>query len=410
MGAIQMQLGYKASTLELPYAFIDNYLTGCAPVYPLIYIYSLRRLIGGDPVSVREIAEHFGLLDTDVLNAWRHFEKVGLVKLEGTPPDISVTFLPVSDHVSDTMRAVSVAPPTVVPEKGIVLGVDFGETKPPEIHEVHEFPKAQEAPEVTRASIGPAHNNLPQFLSKERPRYSPEELEIYHTQSQEIRRLYSKGEQAFGRLLNYNDMNLIFGLYDWLRLPPDVIDFLLSYCIEDGHTDLRYIETCAINWANRGIDDLEKALTHVQGYDNNYRSILRQLGKTTFPSPAQQKLMNKWLRELQMPLEVILDACDRTTISAEKPSLSYVDKIIAKWHKSGITTLEGIKQADEEFNQKREQKIQKAQDTQKNQEAKGPAKASRPKNNRFINFDQRDNDYTQIEQMAQQRLLQRLKG
>ena len=392
MGAIQMQLGYKASSLELPYTFIDNFLTGCAPVYPLIYIYSLRRLIGGDPVSVQEIAEHFGLLDTDVLNAWRHFEKVGLVKVEGEASDISVTFLPVGEpmaakkSIPQPITFLPIAEPKEKPPEPAVQIVQEAASEPVTI--VKQFPLI--------ASQSPAFETN-QFRSKDRPKYCAEELAVYHEQSKEVMRLFSKAEQALGKLLDYNDMNMIFSFYDWLRLPPDVIEYLLSYCAGHDHRGLRYIETCAIDWANRGIDDLEKALTHVQGYDSNYRAILRQLGKSTFPSPAQQKLMDKWLGEMHMPMEVILDACDRTTLSAEKPSLSYVDKILAKWHKKGINTMEGIKQADEEFVQKRDEK---------SQSEKASPKVQKQKNNRFINFEQRENDYTKIERMAQQRLLQ----
>ena len=355
MGTIQMKLGYKCTDLELPYLFVDHFLTGCPPVYPLIYIFSLRRLLGGDPVSVQEISEHFQLTVTDVMSAWHHWERVGLVKLEGNPPDISITFLPVRE-----------------PEPAV-------KSKEPD-------PKLLQLtlPEIPEA----------------RPQYTVQELSVYRTQSKEIERLFAKAEQALGKLLTYNDMNVIFGFYDWLRLPLEVIEYLLNYCAQHGHRSLRYMEKCAIDWAERDIDDLDKAITYIHTFDKNYRSILKSMGKlSNFPTPAQRKQMDKWLHEMHMPLDVILEACDRTTLSAEKPSLSYVDKILTKWHKAGITTLAAVKQADDDFTQKREQR-----------EVKDTAKVQKPKNNRFINFDQRENDYTQIEQLERQYLLQRLKG
>ena len=392
MGVMQMHLGYKASSLELPYIFIDNYLTGCAPVYPLIYIYSLRRLIGGDPVSVQELAERFGLLDTDVLNAWRHFEKVGLVTVEGKAPDISITFLPVpsemksahslSANFGDKEKAISQAIEQAVLDAGLI--------SPGDIKVAHSTPIKATTPEAI-------------YRPKDRPKYSTEELAIYHNQSKDIKRLFSKGEEALGKLLDYNEMNLIFGFYDWLRLPLDVIEYLLSYCAENDSTSLRYIETCAIDWANRGIDDLEKALVYVHGYDKDYRAILRQLGKSTFPSPAQQKLMDKWIIDMEMPMPVILDACDRTTLSAEKPSLSYVDKILVKWQKAGVKTIEAIKQIDEAFRsgERTEQSASKI---------KTLPKAGKPKKNRFVNFEQREYDYAQLEKLEREYQLKRIKG
>ena len=358
MNAIKMQLGYEVSALELPYLFIDHYMVGCAPVYPLIYIFSLRRLFSGEAVSVQEISSHFQLLDTDVMNAWRHWERMGLVQIEGSGTDISITFLPVREP----------AP------------VD----KAPEIKEPVAKPKTKAVP------LAPPEG---------RPQYSVQELTLYRKQSKDIERLFSKSEQFLGKLLTYHDMNVIFGFYDWLRLPLDVIEYLLSYCTEHGHRSLRYIEKCAIDWAERDIDDLEKALTYVHSYDKNYRCILQRLGKLSgFPTPAQRKQMDKWLHEMQLPLDVVLEACDRTTLTAEKPSLSYVDKILAKWHKSGVSSLADIQQADNDFAKKKEVKEQ------------APAKAPKANNNRFINFEQRENDYTQIEKLERQYLLQRLKG
>ena len=354
MGAIQMKLGYQISALELPYLFIDHYLTGCPPVYPLIYIFSMRRLQGGDPVSIQEIALHFQLTDTDVMNAWRHWERVGLVQIKGSGTDISITFLPVYK-----------------PEPAVTKG---------------EFD-----PKLLQLT-------LPE-MPETRPQYTVQELSVYRTQSKEIERLFATAEQALGKLLTYNDMNVIFGFYDWLRLPLEVIEYLLNYCAQHGHRNLRYMEKCAIDWAERDIDDLDKAITYIHTFDKNYRSILKRMGKlTNFPTPAQRKQMDKWLYEMHMPLDVILEACDKTTLTAEKPSLSYVDKILAKWHKAGINTLDGIKQADEDFLKQREQKTT------------AKAKTQKPTGNRFINFDQRENDYTQIEQLERQYLLQRLKG
>jgi len=369
MSAIKMQLGYKISALELPYLFIDHYMTGCAPVYPLIYIFSLRRLLGGDAVSVQDISQHFQLLDTDVMNAWRHWERVGLVEIEGSGIDISITFLPVCE-------------PTPAPVDNI-----FAPMKPVE--------KAIES----KKPIEKAPNPTPQ---ESRPQYSVQELTLYRNQSKDIERLFSKAEQTLGKLLTYHDMNIVFGFYDWLRLPSDVIEYLLSYCAEHGHRSLRYIEKCALDWAERDIDDLEKALTYVHLFDKNYRSILQRMGKLSgFPTPAQRKQMDKWLHEMQLPLDVVLEACDRTSLSAEKPSLAYVDKILAKWHKSGITTLADIQQADDDFTKQKE-KATKTESPTKTQ--------PKAKNNRFINFEQREIDYTQIEKLERQYLLQRLKG
>ena len=394
MSAIKMQLGYKISSLELPFLFIDHYMTACAPVYPLVYIFGLRCLLSGEAVSVQDISEHFQLLDTDVMKAWRHWEQVGLVEIEGSGTDIAITFLPIYkptatigihtpvEKTSETKTVVDNAPALVDKPLEINVPVDNLSVLP-----------------------SPVDNSSDKKIisltqPEGRPQYSVQELTLYRKQSKDIERLFSKAEHALGKLLTYHDMNVIFGFYDWLRLPLDVIEYLLSYCAEHGHRSLRYIEKCAIDWTEREIDDLEKALTYVHMFDKNYRSILQRMGKSGFPTPAQRKQMDKWLHEMQLPLDIILEACDRTTLAAEKPSLSYVDKILAKWHKDGINTLADVQQADDNYTKQKETHDQPA----------AKSKAPKTKNNRFINFDQRDNDYAQIEKLERQYLLQRLKG
>ena len=357
-----MRLGFQQSSLEIPYAFIDHYLTGCAPVYPLVYIYSLRRLLGGEPVTTHEIAAHFGLLVSDVENAWRHFEKVGLVQLEGDAPDFSITFLSVDEPQERVQK----------PALAVVK-------KQPATETIAEEP--------TR---------------KPTPTYCKEELMAYRAQSNDIARLFDKAQQALGaRLLPWTDLSTIFSFHDELRLPIDVIECLLNYCEENGHRNIKYMEKCAVDWSDKGIDDVEKALVYVQAFDKRYRSILKHMGKlSTHPTPAQRKMMDKWFDEFNLPLDVVLAACDQTTVSAEKPSLSYVNKILIKWHKSGVVTLEAVNQANANFE---EQKTEAA-----------PAKKSKqstpkPKSNRFINFQQRENDYSKIEQMEREYQMKLLK-
>jgi len=431
MGNIQMSLGYKRANLELSVHFIDHYLTGCAPVYPLIYIYSLRRLMDGIALSIQEIAEHFGLLDTDVVNAWRHFEKVGLVRVEGSGPNIAITFLPVSEagRVAVNMREAAAAATEAQMCEAVVAEL-YGSETPVAAAPFESVLSVVEKPDVNQMSIAQVvaadyddtsqvHSRspaLPPTRVQDRPQYSIEELTVYRAQSKDVERMFSKAEQALGKLLKYTDMNIIFGLYDWLRLPTDVIEYLLSYCEDHGHRNLRYIEKCAIDWADNGVDDLEKALVYVQTFDRGYRSILKQMGKlSAFPTPAQRGLMDKWLHEMKMPLEVILAACDKTTLNAEKPSLSYVDGILTKWFKKGIASMDGVAKADAEFEAARTQQDESRENNRKDRfdgqsQSKASSRAQKPKSNRFINFDQRKYDHAEIELLERQYLNQQASG
>ena len=395
MNAIKMNLGYERSCMDLPRLFVDHYMTDCIPVYPLIYIWSLSRLLDGESTSIQEIGERFLLTEGDVLNAWKHWEKKGLIELDGT----NITFLPVKEPKTPTRTRIpafesivneattpEIIEPVTIENWAAEDGTTEDETTGSEISKGRTVGKSAEVIRI------PTPN---------RPQYTAQELACYRTQSRDIERLFARAEKTLGKLLSYNDMNVIFGFYDWLRLPIDVIEYLLSYCADNDHRNMRYIEKCALDWADNNIDDLEKALTYVQSFDLSYRTVLKYMGqKSGYPSPSHRKFIDRWLHEWNMPLELIQEACDRSVENIDKPKFSYVDKILAGWNKKGITTIEGVKAADDDFNKATAEKSKPTPSR--------PA-ASKPKTNRFMNFNQRDTDYSQFEKLERAYLAQQLK-
>lgn len=350
MCAIKMKIEYKCSILELPYAFIDDYMTDCLPVYPLIYIWSLRHLLNGEVASLNEIGERFQLTEGDVIKAWRHWEKEKLVKVSTAKQgdEMEITFLPVKPRANrDTL------PLTVLTLADKVFLSDEKPTSP---------------------------------QREKMPEYTPPELECYSSESPDVRRLFKCAEQTLG-MLSHNEMNTVFGFYDWLRLPIDVIEYLLGYCAENDHRKLAYIEKCALDWADRGITSVVKAMDYVQNFDTDYRAILRHLGRSGNPTPAQRKFMDRWLYEWNMPLEMILMACDKCSVNTRNADFKYADKILSNWHGKGIVTEEAAYAADEEFSHETKQK------------SASRVPATKPKSNRFINFNQREIDFDKYEKL-----------
>ena len=323
----------KRNYIEVPTHFIDSFLSDCPPVYPLIYMWSYRKLLDGQTVRADEIMKEFRLTENDVKMAWKHWEQKGLVTISGEKQDM-VTFLDIYEN-------------------------NVGET----------------AQEIKFAST-----------AQTRPVYTPEEIACYRTESADVARLFSRAEKTMGKLLSYNDMNIIFGFHDWLRLPIDVVEFLFTYCDENDHRNLRYIEKCALDWADQDIQNLDAAMYYVISFDRNYRSIMRYMGLgTAYPSSRHKEYMDRWLDEWSLTLEIIFAACDCSVDGTGKANFKYMNTVLGNWFKQGVKTLEDIQKVKEDF--------------QADEKEKKRNKPAAPKVNRFANFKQREYDWKALEKV-----------
>jgi len=327
--------------------FIDRYMMKANPVYALIYIYGMRLCMGGGGgLSSSELAESLNILESDVENAWKYWEKQGLVQIGRSDVEMDIVFLPIPLQQKKTERVKS--------------------------------------------------ESKPLALLETQPIYGVEELELYQKQSRDIKNLFKYAEEAMGKLLTYNDLNVIFGFYDWLRLPVNVIESLFTYCADNDHRDLRYIEKIAVDWAEHGIDTIEKAESYVQGFNHETRDIMRALGGGGSPSASQKRYIDKWTNTYNMPVEVVQEACDISAVQIGRPKIAYVDKILEDWNKKNIRTMEEIKKEQTAFSTGK-----KAVNTGAKRDEK---------KNRFVNFNQRDIDFAELERLELEQLKQSLKG
>lgn len=58
-------------------------------------------------------------------------------------------------------------------------------------------------------------------------------------------------------------METLLYLYDTAGLPAEVILMVIEYAVGAGKYHMRYIEKVALDWADRGIDTIDKAEQHL---------------------------------------------------------------------------------------------------------------------------------------------------
>ena len=230
-------------------------------------------------------------------------------------------------------------------------------------------------------------------IPSERPQYSPAELSCY-LKREDVKRLFQSAQQKLGKTLSSGDMATLFSFYDWLGLPLEVIDLLLTYCVSRGKRGMHYIEKVAMGWAEEGLDSLEAVEEYLQMRKEGYGAIMRAFGQgKRLPAPEEETYMKKWLREYKLPLDVVVTACERTIMRTGGVSFAYADKILREWHQAGVKSQADIAKLDEAFAAKRAQ--QKASEQ--------PRQTAPQRQNRFINYTQREWDYNELERLEREK-------
>lgn len=328
--------------LSLPKKFI-NELTHAQHAYSVIFIYGLSLSVNGSvTLSISDLAQKFNLLQTDIINAWQYWQAKMFIHLTFNKNNITITFISDSNHTDDD--------------------------------------------ELQSTD----HNkNTPSVLYYNKPTYSPKELEIYKSSYTNIDHIFKVAEKTIGHLLKNDELSTIYSFYDWLRLPIDVIEVLITYCGENGHRNINYIEKVAIDWAKNNIDTTEKAKEYISSFNKNYKEVLKALGQSRRNiTPTEIKYIDTWINEYSHNLDAILEACDKTIMNLGKPDFRYTNKILETWCKEGIFTLEDIQ----------------------SKEAKYKVKTSPKKVGKFSNFTQGLTDYQQLESVDIKLIKDALKG
>lgn len=348
MAEINSELSNEQSFTLVSNIFIDEYMVKANPVFVIIYLLILRKSLSKKDISTENIAKELNILESDVINAIKYWNKEKIIN---------------ADINNETIKIV------------------FGDIK--------SFKE-----EISE--------NIKKVTLETKPHYSTKEISMYKEKFDEVSQLFSMAERILAKPLSVNDLSVLLSLYDWLRLPLEVIAVLLTYCVSNNHSSMRYIEKTAANWAENGIDTAEKAEDYLQLFNGSYREIMKVFGiSSRNPSPKEQKYMNKWIKSIKMPLEIIKEACNKAIIQTGKVNFPYADGIIEKWHNNNITSLEDIKELENNFNlNKKDETIASSNKIEK------PSS----KLNKFVNYNQRDWNFDELKKLERQLLDKDLEG
>ncbi len=186
-----------------------------------------------------------------------------------------------------------------------------------------------------------------------RPSYTSAEIDAVAAKNKGIDTLFRKAEEILDRILSPSDFELIYSFVDWLGLPVEVVIMLLQYAASRGKTAKRYLETVAIDWADKGIDNFESAEEYIReielklSNEGKIRGILGIYDRAL--TQTEKKYISLWTFEKNISAELVAEAYDRTVSATGKLSWAYMNKILLSWIEEGIKTVEEVKERETLF-------------------------------------------------------------
>ena len=204
---------------------------------------------------------------------------------------------------------------------------------------------------------GKAAESIPAEPERELPQYTAKDISQRSKEDSSFSLIVSEAERVLGRKLNSNDLKVLFGVYDYLALPVEVILVMLNYLAEVYFTkygdsrrpSANAIEKEAYSWAHREIFTLDQAdeyIEFMQKRSGELDSIRRMLNihDREFSS-TERKDVSSWL-DMGFTEEAVAIAYDRTIIATGSLRWNYMRKIILNWHEHGLHSAKDIEEKD----------------------------------------------------------------
>ncbi len=334
--------------------FIDQYMPHANGEFVKVYLYLLRCANTGRELSLSSIADVFEHTEKDIQRALAYWEKQQLLRIQ-TASDGTWTDVIFMDASTES-RYTEASGKSDTYQGHFSGSVQNRSASPDSGSDDSKY--AASSKKATKSGFSPR-------------------------EQKDLKQLFFIAEQYLQRPLTSSEQSDFVYYYDELHFSADLIEYLLEYCISKGSASRHYMRKVALSWAEAGISTVLQAKQETNLYNKNYFTIFNAFGiKGRNPAPAEQEFMARWLNEYRFPMEIILEACTRTISQTHQPSFQYADRILSKWHKSGVKSLDDIKKLD----------VQRIQE-----QKKAAPQPQKQVSNRFNNFTQREYDYNKLE-------------
>lgn len=296
-----LNLGNWNAIFAVPCAVVDRHIKMAGSAQLKVLLWVLRH--AGEECSVEAIASALGFAAADVCDAMQYWIEAGLVS-------------------SREGRLEPGLAPAEIPPAGAPVAepaVQAAEKDAPAAKPLRDKPR-----QLSQAEIAARING-----------------------ADEIKFLADTAELVFGRPLSTPELGRLIDCHDWYGLPVDVLIMAIQYAQSIHKCNMNYIEKMAANWAEQEIVTHERAERRIRELDarrDAWNQVVECLGmERRPPSEAEGAAAERWITQWKFPAEMIQEAYNRCVDSTGKIRISYMNKIMERWHAEGILTLQEAK-------------------------------------------------------------------
>ncbi len=193
--------------------------------------------------------------------------------------------------------------------------------------------------------------------SEEMPSYTAEDIEREVKNGGTFPALVDEVQKALGTTLSSENLRTLFGIYDYLRLPPEVIMTLVGWCVSEyerrsgpgRRPSMRYIEKEAYAWEREGVFSCEAAEEYMKrrsAINEGERELAGAIGISGRAlSVTERKYLDAWA-QMGFDRDAVAIAYDRTVVKTGRLTWRYMDSILQSWHSKGLHTAKEIEAGD----------------------------------------------------------------
>lgn len=172
--------------------------------------------------------------------------------------------------------------------------------------------------------------------------YDGEELAEAIEKQDDFKALTVFASETLGKLLNRNDLNSLYNLYDYHAVQAELLCGIIEYCASKGKTGMAYVHSTTLSMLADGIDSYEKLDGYLrlkksaESKSNKFKKLCgfgsREL------SAKEKQYLQRWFEEMTLSLELVKYAYELMVNSIGEVRLAYMAKILEQWYAKGLRT------------------------------------------------------------------------